>query len=316
MLVDVASGQRITKVGDEIDIVLAADISPNKQRIALAGPQKMVRVFDSLSGELLLELKKHTDWVYALRFSPDGVLLASGDRSNGLVLWESDSGTLYADLTGHKDAVTKVDFRADSNVLASASLDGTIKLWDMFESKEVKSWAAHAGGTNDLQFTHDGLIVSAGVDSKIKLWNAAGELQREFDGLADSALRVAMAASAGVVAGGDWHGKVQTWAQRQSRTVPPDRLQSPSIEKRLNRLTASWRSWAQSLAQLSEQSLSATQNSEQAALELAEKQQLAQAMECSSPKPRRGAGAAGIHQPVRRQDCRVGTGIGPAEDAA
>ena len=63
VLVDVASGERISKVGDELDIVLAADISPDKTRIAIAGPQKIIRVFDTVSGTMLLEMKKHTDWI-------------------------------------------------------------------------------------------------------------------------------------------------------------------------------------------------------------------------------------------------------------
>ena len=110
VLFDIASGRRITKVGDELDIVLAADISPDKSRIALAGPQKIVRIYDSVTGEKVTELKKHTDWIYALRYSPDGVLLASADRSSGLIVWEADSGRLYADLVGHKGAVRAVDF--------------------------------------------------------------------------------------------------------------------------------------------------------------------------------------------------------------
>ena len=77
VLVDVATGRRITRVGDELDIVLAADISPDKSRIAVAGPQKIIRIFDSLSGEIVFELKKHTDWIYGAaifaRWHPSGL---------------------------------------------------------------------------------------------------------------------------------------------------------------------------------------------------------------------------------------------------
>lgn len=279
ILVDVVTGQRITKVGDELDIVLAADISPNKRRIAIAGPQKIVRVFDSATGEKLFELKKHTDWVYALRYSPDGVLLASADRSNGLVLWEAESGNLYADLVGHKAAITNIDFRLDSNLLASASHDGTVKFWDMMESKEVKSWAAHGGGVNDIRFTRDGRLVTAGKDAKIKFWNGNGELQKEFSGLAESALRASVTGDGAVVAGGDWTGKVQLW-----RTDSPEQTQliatnPPTIEKRLQAASVQVSAIQQEFDTIAQAVNQAMQQSSTAAQELTTSQEAARAME-------------------------------------
>ncbi len=233
VLVDIASGNRIAKVGDELDIVLAADISPDKKRIAIAGPQKIVRVFDTFSGEMVVEMKKHTDWIFALRYSPDGVLLATGDRSNGLIVWEADTGRLYSELVGHKGEVRGLDFRSDSNVLASASLDGTIKLWDMIESKEIKSWTAHANGVSSVVYDNNGLLASAGQDARVKLWNGNGDLQKEFAGLGEAALEVALTGDGSVVAGGDWYGKVQVWPAIDPKQTKLIVANPPSIHKRL-----------------------------------------------------------------------------------
>ena len=101
--------------------------------IALAGPQKIVRLFSAQTGEQVSEIKKHTDWVYAVEFSPDGVLLATADRSGGMFVWEADTAREYQNLAGHKGAVTDVTWRIDSNILASASVqvsDPEVK--DMF----------------------------------------------------------------------------------------------------------------------------------------------------------------------------------------
>lgn len=279
VLVDVVSGQRVSKVGDELDIVLAADISPNKRRIAIAGPQKIVRVFDSATGVKILELKKHTDWIYTLRYSPDGVLLASGDRGNGLVLWEAESGNLYADLVGHKAAVTNVDFRMDSNLLASASHDGTVKLWDMLESKEVKSWAAHGGGANDIRFARDGRLVTAGKDAKIKLWNGNGELQKEFSGLAESALKASVSGDGATVAGGDWTGKVQLWRSADPQQTHLVATNPPSIENRLQQSAIQVAAIEREFAAVSQVADQATQQSTAAAQILAASQESAKAME-------------------------------------
>lgn len=279
VLVDVVSGQRITKVGDELDIVLAADISPDKKRIAVAGPQKVIRVYDSSTGEKIFELKKHTDWIYALRFSPDGVLLASGDRSNGLVVWEAQTGNLYADLLGHRDAVTSLDFRADSNVLMSSSLDGNIKLWDMFENKEIKNWAAHPGGTTDAEFCNEGLIASAGKDAKVKLWNANGELQKEYAGLTEMALRVSIVGDGTVLAGGDWNGQVQIWPRESPEQNRPVATNPPSVQQRLEAATQLLAQAQQELTVAAQAMTATVAQSTQASQELSFRQQVAKESE-------------------------------------
>lgn len=211
VLVDIASGNRIAKVGEELDIVLASDITPDKRQIALGGPQKLIRIFDTASGELVREIKKHTDWIYALRYSPDGILLASADRSNGLMVWEAESGRIYADLVGHKGEIRALDFRADSNLLASASMDGTVKLWDMMESKLQKSFDAHGGGATSVAFTQDGNMATSGRDGKVKFWSGDGTMKAEFTGLTEAALEVAVPGNGAQLIGGDWNGRVQLW---------------------------------------------------------------------------------------------------------
>lgn len=278
ILVDVTTGERIAKVGDERDIVLAADISPDKSRIALGGPQKMVRIFNTATGDLITEMKKHTDWVYSIRYSPDGVLLASSDRANGLVVWEAETGRLYSDLVGHKGEIGSIDFRPDSNVLASASLDGNVKLWDMTESREIKSWAAHGGGATSIAFSQNGLIATAGKDARVKLWDGNGALQKEFAGLGEAALEVAVSGDGAQVVGGDWNGKVQSWLAadpNQTRELPAN---PPSIEKRLELASTMLTSVQTEFNTVKQQSDAATTQATEAQSQLAAAQQAATEM--------------------------------------
>ncbi len=249
VLVDVATGNRLAKVGDELDIVLAADITPDKRQIALGGPQKLVRIYDTATGDLVREIKKHTDWIYALRYSPDGILLASADRANGLVVWEAETGRLYADLVGHKSEIRALDFRADSNILASASLDGTVKLWDMMESKLQKSFDAHGGGATSVAFTQDGRLATSGRDSKIKFWKPDGGLAAEFTGLTESALEVAVTGNGAQVIGGDWNGRVQLWQTSDAKKFTSLAANPPTLAQVLEQAKANA---AQSQAALAE----------------------------------------------------------------
>lgn len=228
---DVKSGRRLFTVGDELDVVLAGDISPDHKLVALGGPEKIVRVFNTADGAQLYEIRKHTDWIYALEFSPDGILLATADRSGGLVVWEADTGREYQNLEGHKGGVTSVSFRDDSNVLASASEDGTVKLWNLEDGKVLKSQTAHGPGVTAIQFGHDGRLVSAGRDRVVKLWSPELSSLRTFEPLKEPVLEVALTHDGQRVAAGDWSGEVRLYNAADGKQVallPPN----PPAEKK------------------------------------------------------------------------------------
>ena len=215
---DVKTGKRLFEVGDELDVVLAADISPDLKKVALGGPEKVVKVFNTADGSQLYEIRKHTDWIYCVEFSPDGVLLATGDRAGGLAVWEAATGREYQNLEGHKGGITSVSFRWDSNVLASGSDDGTIKLWNMEDGKQLKNIGAHGNGVTAVQFIPDGRIASCGRDRMVKVWNAQGNQMHAMGPMNELALKVAMP-DGGRVAAGDWSGDVRVWNAADGKQV-------------------------------------------------------------------------------------------------
>jgi len=211
VLYDIKTGNRIARVGDELDIVLAADLSEDNSKIAIAGPQRIIRVYDTATGQVLHEMKRHTDWVYAVRFSPDGLLLATADRSNGMFIWETDTGRFYLDLIGHKNEIRTIMWRPDSSALISGSLDGTIKMWEVVDGKPIKSWDAHGGGVSAVAICNDGTLVSTGKDNQVKVWDAAGNGAGSMPALVEHGLEVAITVDSKQIIAGDWAGNVRLW---------------------------------------------------------------------------------------------------------
>ena len=224
VLFDVRSGKRVATVGEERDIVLAADVTADGKLVALGGPGKVVKVYAVADGKLKYEIKKHTDWITALEFSPDGTRLATGDRAGAIYLWESASGGTVGSFSDHKDAITSVSWRGDGMLLASGSEDGQIIVWNVSDGFPMATvakahqpkagpgqYGAIPGGVLSVQFASDGRIVSVGRDSTIRLWSADGKPRGAAP--ANDALLTKVAASADgkTAIAGDYNGKVMLW---------------------------------------------------------------------------------------------------------
>ena len=208
---NIHTGERVFEVGDELDTVLAADISSDQTLIALGGPQRVVRIYSTESGRLLHELRKHTDWVCSIEFSPDSVLLATGDRNGGLFVWEGWTGREYLTLKAHTKCVTGISWRSDSNIVASCSEDESVRLWEMNNGGQVKNWGAHGGGAASIEFTRDGRLLTCGRDRVTKLWDQNGAQQRAFEAFTDLALRVSFCDETNRAIAGDWSGNIRVW---------------------------------------------------------------------------------------------------------
>lgn len=259
---DVRTGERIMEIGDELDTVLAADISADQSMVALGGPSRIVRVYTTFDGELAYEIRKHTEWIYSIEFSPDGVLLATSDRSGGMFVWEAYSGREYLTLKGHSGAITAVSWRSDSNVLASCSRDSTIRLWEMNNGGQIRNWGAHGNGVECVEFCRDGRLVSCGRDNVAKLWQQDGNQIRAFPAFGDLALRVSHCDEADRVIAGDWNGTIKVWNAADGTDLGILNQNPPRLEARL---AAAQRDLA--VQQQQQAALLATYNAEKATLD-------------------------------------------------
>ena len=231
-LFDVKTGRRIATIGQEMDIVLAADISPDGKLVALGGPNKLVKVFSVADGRQLYQIKRHTDWITAVEFSPDGARLATADRSGGILLWDAATGGTFGALSEHKDSVTSVSWRGDSQLLASGSEDGQIIVWNAGDGFPVATIAkAHQpkpapntygnlpGGVLSVQFAPDGRLVSVGRDSTVRIWSADGKPKGASPAASALLTKVAVSCDSNLAIAGDYLGNLLIWDGGKPVTV-------------------------------------------------------------------------------------------------
>jgi WD40 repeat protein len=232
VLYDVETGNRVGEIGDESDVVLAADISADHKRVALGGPSKLVKIFDTETGELRQKMKKHTDWVTSLEFSPDGELLATGDRNGGVFVWEAATGGIVFTLGDHKEAVTDMSWRADSQMLATASEDGRVILWfaeDGFPTRSINAHAASGStsrtpsprnklpGVLGVKYAHSGVFATVGRDNSARVWRSDGNQLVKMEGFADLPSKIVLTHDGQRVITGDYAGQIKVWEVKDGK---------------------------------------------------------------------------------------------------
>ena len=221
VLFDVRTGKRLGQVGDELDAVMAADISPDQRLVALGGSGRIVKVFSTSDGKLRYRLTRHTDWITTLAFSPDGKQLATGDRAGGLHLWSAANGGLLFSLSRHQASVRAVSWRGDSKVLVSAGEDGRLVWWNTGTGfSTISRTNAHPpqrpkgsfgrlpNGVLGASFGPDGKLLTCGRDGQVRCWDLSGRQVQSFDMPMATPTQVAIGFEGKTLVVGDSDGRV------------------------------------------------------------------------------------------------------------
>jgi WD40 repeat protein/predicted Ser/Thr protein kinase len=110
-------------------LVWGVAFSPDGKRLASAGSDATVRVWEVDTGKELHTLKGHAGAVLGVAFSRDGKRLASAGADATVRVWDATTGDELLTLKGHVGPVRGVTFSPDGKRLASAGDDATVRVW-------------------------------------------------------------------------------------------------------------------------------------------------------------------------------------------
>jgi WD40 repeat protein len=109
--------------------VLSVAFSPDGRRLAAAGRDGAVRIWNAASGRLVALMPRHHLRVTSLAYSPAGDRIASASWDGSIIVWDPESGQDTLILKCPNGRVHDVAFSPDGRLLATANQDGTITLW-------------------------------------------------------------------------------------------------------------------------------------------------------------------------------------------
>jgi WD40 repeat protein/transcriptional regulator with XRE-family HTH domain len=150
----------------------AAAFSQDGNRIATAGPDNIVRIWDAKTGELLQSLAGHSEKVMNVAFDPSDDRLISTSMDKTARVWDLELGKAILILEGHTDGLISSVYSPDGAQIVTTSFDGSARLWDA-QTGELEFVLIHSGPTLGPHFSPDGSLVAIADDTAViaRIWD-------------------------------------------------------------------------------------------------------------------------------------------------
>ena len=174
--------------------VVAVAWEPGGNRIASAGGDGLVRIWEAETGHTLLTYRGHP-WViksvnmaptiYKIAWSPEGLRLASAGVGTEVRVWDATTGHDIVVYKGHAGMLADVfalawspDGTRIASACSAASLDKTIHIWNATKGGKILHYDSHYGllpqfSVSAVAWSPDGTrIASTCGDKTLRIWNA------------------------------------------------------------------------------------------------------------------------------------------------
>ena len=162
-------------------------------RVATAGDDKIVRVWNVNDGALIKEIPAPDQPVVAVALKSDGSQVVFALANKTIRVCNVADGAEVKKIENVPTPVTALAFQMDGGRFATAGEDNQIRVYDVATIKEVKAMPGHTARINTLVWAPNdaNALYSGSADKTAKMWNInEGKPARDFPGHGDAVTTV------------------------------------------------------------------------------------------------------------------------------
>ncbi len=144
------------------------------RRLAAAGADGAVRVWDAAADVLLHTLVGHKGAVHAVAFSPLSGRLATAGADGTIRIWDPDRGRHLLCLSGWECRARVLAFSPADGTLVIGGTDGVVRFREPSSWTQIRAWPGHVHGITAMCFGPGGRrLATAGRDGTARIWDLA-----------------------------------------------------------------------------------------------------------------------------------------------
>jgi WD40 repeat protein len=146
--------------------------SPDGDRLAAAGNDSVIYLFNAKSRNLTHRLTGHDARVWAVAWSPNGSQLASACWDGSIKTWDAKTARELRTIRNENKPLYSIAWNKDATLLAAAGEGDSVWIWDATTGKLVHRFDGHTPGVRGVAWhPSENRIASASMDANIRIWD-------------------------------------------------------------------------------------------------------------------------------------------------
>jgi dipeptidyl aminopeptidase/acylaminoacyl peptidase len=237
---DVKSGQRLHQWRLAHDTLYGVTWSPDGERLACGGADRLVRVIRVADGEEELRFNQHSDWVFGAAFLKDGKRLVSGSRDRSLKLIEVAGGRLLDVVNRDTEPVSVMARHPKEDWVAFGGPEARVRMYRAEPKPDnhdpgkdpnfIREFEHYDGGITALAFSADGqrLAIAGLPPGEVRVHDVGNSRrQATLKGHTGAVFALAFAPDGVRLATAGYEGLVRVWDWQAGKLILTGRVDAP-----------------------------------------------------------------------------------------